>query len=197
MARIDGRLLLSSSRDGVTWSEPTSIGDAPTSISDLEAVLFKGKFFVFYDPAVLNCITGDGRHWASSTPVASYCSSQGWAQMSSVSAAVSQGIDRVVWIDTRFTRSDDGDNFLSRNPWSGDPTWSNNDVLSLPLRSLGGGSSEKALPVRLTPDLAYARSVRAKATPQGLYVMWIGRAKVGKALDSFHEPPMLFLVVLT
>ncbi|HMI31272.1 MAG TPA: hypothetical protein VK527_05995, partial [Candidatus Limnocylindrales bacterium] len=104
-----------------------------------------------------------------------------------------------VWIDTRFTRSDETpDNFLSRNPWtSGDPNWSNNDVLSLPLTTfVGRSSAHNAQPVRLTPELAYANRVRVKATSQALYVVWAGRAKVGKKLDTFRELPMLFLVVL-
>jgi hypothetical protein len=194
---VGGFILISESTDrGLSWSPPRVIGRAGNTVRDFEAVWFRGRFVILYDIWVLYSLSGNGKTWTLSAPVASYRSWSRRATMSSVAAAVTGNDNRVVWIDTRYRQSDvTSKNITTFNPWkSGDPDWANNDILSLSLGHLLDRSGKAAgQPIRLTPHLSYISKVRVAATSQQLYVVWAGRAKVGKKLDTFREPPMLFI----
>jgi hypothetical protein len=110
---------------------------------------------------------------------------------------------RLVWIDTRFRKSDrHWWNPLGGVPWSDDPDWKNNDVLTIAVSDIVALSvspvKANALiaPSRLTEQLSYANSARVRASRTRLFALWSGRSKVGKRLDTFGQKPRMFYTTL-
>jgi hypothetical protein len=111
---------------------------------------------------------------------------------SSIEPATRGDSGQVIWIDTRFGRTDRSPlNPLGGVPWSDSPDWPNNDVFALPLRAIlhAGTGAEKLTPVRLTNDLSLTRCVRAHATADAVYVVWAGWTKIDRA-GSYRAAPM-------
>jgi hypothetical protein len=111
----------------------------------------------------------------------------------SISAAARGAAGQVVWIDTRYGRSD---------LWMGlllhPNSWANSDVFALPLAQVvqRGPAAARMRPVRLTKDLSNATMVRAHAGEKRLYVVWAGRSKVGREVTSAGKPPEIFYTTL-
>ena len=110
---------------------------------------------------------------------------------------------RLVWIDTRFRKTDrHWWNPLGGVPWSDEPDWKNNDVLSVAVSDVfalsAGRIQPKAgtAPARLTEELSYASCARVRASKTRLFVLWSGRTKVGKRLDTYAQRPRLFYTTL-
>lgn len=56
--------------------------------------------------------------------------------------------------------------------------------------------SDKLEPTRLTKDLSYAEFVRARAGKARVYVVWSGRSRVGKEIESANQSPEIFYTTL-
>jgi len=188
---------------GRTWSPLTEIKGLPDwgapdgSIHDLAAAQGHGKIVAFYAGREVFAFESqsDGR-WSAPAPACP--ASKGLfvspSTVSSVCAASTEGAGVLLWIDTRFARTDRP--FAS--PLSGQPDWSNNDVLMLPLSRFDGGDwrGRARDPQRLTHDLSYAERLRVRAGEHYVYALWSGLRVVGKHLDSFQSPPRLFFARL-
>jgi hypothetical protein len=194
------------------WSAPVEIGplstpgasrngsDKPEGVGEMEVARLGGRLLVFFTSQVIYATASrpDGS-WAPCTAVAPEERSATWSgcAMASPTAAVADEAGLLVWIDTRYRHTDRTlANPLGGVPWSDNPDWADNAVLALPLAealSPAAGTLSRGI-VRLTGDLAYARVVRARAGAKSIYVVWAGRAKVGKNLDSYGVPPCLFTV---
>jgi hypothetical protein len=210
---IEGKLYYLRSDDaGASWSEPVDmlaagIGASASGHGDLQSIQGiemiadrrVGGIKVFYNETnVYATESVDGREWsppvqinrgARMGPGASYRSK-------SIGAAIADSGGRIVWIDTRHRKSDRRWlNPLGGFPWSDDPDWSNNDIMMLPLKAVGAGppaTRSIATAERLTPDKSFASVVRVRASADSLLVVWSGRRKVGKRLDTYGEKPRLF-----
>ena len=202
-------LMLRSGDDGMTWSQPREvwpIGDAARFpfIEQLDATIVEGTIVVFYRAGVLFSLRSTGpTSWTSPVRVAvppPSPSTRSYQAYSPSCASNGHG-GRVAWIDTRFTRSEQtAVNPLGGIPWSDQPEWANNDVFSLPLRpyaEIADGSVPAAPPIRHTPDLSQASSVRTAIHGNSAYVIWAGRAKVGRSARDAGEVPQLFYVTIS
>lgn len=97
-----------------------------------------------------------------------------------------------MWIDDRYRRTDRTLlNPLGGIPWSDYPDWPNNDILSISVEDLIR-TPQTATPEILTPNMSYASRLRTRVAGDKVYVMWVGRKKVGKNLDSAGAPPAVF-----
>jgi hypothetical protein len=210
---VHGKLYYLRSDDaGVGWSEPVDVLAAgtgapthgqsdPQAIQGIEIIVDRhiGGIMVLYaDAHVYVTESPDGRRWSPPVrvsrrrrrgPGATYGSR-------SVGAATADSGGRIVWIDTSHRRSDRSWlNPLGGFPWSDDPDWSNNDIMMLPLGAVRARvSAARSIPTpeRLTPDQSFVRVVRVRASADSWLVVWSGRRKVGRRLDTYGERPRLF-----
>jgi len=195
-----------SSDHGATWSLPQAIAtlglhdgharqSGNGSISHLDAVRLKNHILIFYNAAWLYAAKSrDGTSWSDASTLIGVRSWLGPAQTTSVAAVASGDRGQLIWIDSRFQHSDRTLLNPWGLPWFLDADWVDNDVLALPL-SLTLRPIEEvtaAKPVRLTRELSFAARVRAKASGNRVYVMWPGRARVGRHLDSAGKPSTIF-----
>lgn len=206
--RVDANLFESRSKDhGTTWSFPQALatlglhgGELRKSgngyISHLDAVRLRNQFLVFYNAAWLYAAkSADGTSWSDASMLIGVRTWLGSAATASVTAASSGDRGQLIWIDTRFQHSDRTPLNPWGLPWFLDPDWRDNDVLALPLslvlRQFPNLTGAK--PIRLTRELSFAAGVRARAGAKRVYVVWPGRARVGKRLDSARKQPTIFI----
>lgn len=202
----NGRLFYASSRNGGrTWSRLCVVGvlgiinnraraEGNGYVSHLDAIRFRGRFYLLYNASWLYMTSSaDGLRWSEATVLVGVRRTwEGSARNSSVAAAVYRDHGRVLWIDERFQRTDSSPTNPFGFHWLMNPNWANNDVLSMPIAAL----TRTVKPTRLTPNLSYASALRAIATRDRVYALWIGRAKVGRELTSYGSPPSLFIASL-
>ena len=200
-ARVTGWLYQSSSRDKAkTWTQPDSSGFAG-GIFEFEAAIAGNERSIFRENQGLRCSRWQGGAWCSiywvaqpkDNPLSNY------NRVSSINAATRGDKGQLVWIDTRYQRSDQALlNPLASIPWVSDPDWENNDVLAAPFSEVIRDSAiAKTLqPMRLTKNLSYAEFVCARAEKDRVYVVWSGRSKVGKDITSANQPPEIFYTTL-
>lgn len=84
---------------------------------------------------------------------------------------------QVIWVDTRFGRTDRTPlNPLGGIPWSDAPDWPNNDVFALPIEKIlqAGDDAGHLVPLRLTRDLSVTQCLRAHTTSRSVYAVWAG-----------------------
>jgi hypothetical protein len=215
---IEGKLFYLRSDDGgVTWSSPieasvgarkgaTSSGsDDVQTLGNIELLPAPGRLYAFYhDTLLFMTHTTDGTNWSPAVEIGyeGRPASLAAYHSDSASAAAVGNHGRLAWIDTRFRKTDRGRNPLGGVPWSDDPDWKNNDVLSIPVSDLlapsASGAQVKAqsAPERLTEQLSYANAVRVRASKTRFFLLWSGRSKVGKQMDTFGRKPQLFYTIL-
>jgi len=207
-SRVTGWLFHSSSRDkSKTWTNPDSSG-YDDGIFEFDAAITGNEKSVFQagHPRLsrlqgLRCARWQGGAWSSSYGVAKakdapFCSDN---RVTSINAATHGDKGELVWIDTRYQRTEQALlNPLAWLPWVGDPGWENNDVLAAPFSEVLRDSAiaETLQPMRLTKDLSYAEFVCARAEKDRVYVVWSGRSKVGKEITSANQPPEIFYTTL-
>lgn len=108
----------------------------------------------------------------------------------------------VVWIDSRFTKTDrKWWKPLGGWPWSDQPDWSNNDIFlmgaSTIQRLLQSSKPEQISQndyIRITPPLSVADVVRIHTLKQDYIVMWTGRWQIGGSKNSPKESNEIFMV---
>jgi len=197
-ANMTGWLFHSSSRDRAkTWMNPDSSG-YPGGIFEFEAAIAGRERSVFREGQGLCCARWQGGTWSSSDWVAQPNTDplSNYQRVSSINAATRGDRGQLVWIDTRYQRSDRTLlNPLAWIPWVSDPGWENNDVLAAPFSKVTRGAS-KLQPARLTQDLSYAEFARARAVKDRVYVVWSGRSRVGKEIESANQSPEIFYTTL-
>ena len=130
----------------------------------------------------------------------------GYQRVSSINAATRGGKGQLVWIDARYQRTDQTLlNPFASIPWVSDPGWENNDVLAASFSEVIRDSTivtrdntvaAAPQPTRLTNDLSYAEFVRARAMGNRVYVVWSGRSRVGKEIESANRSPEIFYTTL-
>ena len=160
----------------------------------MEAVKLRDRLLVFFStPVLLGMSLGPGGAWSELSAIWPFDGPRGNSALAPSAAAVDDR-GHVVWIDNRFRELD----AFPANVLSDQPYWADNDVFALPLSSLMRSSAEasRLVPLRLTRDLQYAKRIRARNGERGVYVIWTGRAKVGKNLRSADAPPTFFIAVL-
>lgn len=193
-SRVTGWLYQSSSKDkGRTWTNPDSSG-FPGGIFEFDAAIQGDERFVFREGQGLRCSRWQGGAWSPDYGVA-----QTNGRTVSINAATRGGKGQLVWIDTRYQRTDQALlNPLAWIPWVSNPGWQNNDVLAAPLSNVLRGSAvaNTLQPMRLTKNLSYAEFVCARAEKDRVYVVWSGRSKVGKEITSANRPPEIFYTTL-
>ena len=215
---IEGKLFYLRSDDGgITWSAPveasvgarkgatSSGGGDMQTLGSIELLPAPGRLYAFYhDTLLFMTYTTDGTNWSPAVEIG-YKGPQGTlatyhSDSVSVAAAGSQG--RLAWVDTRFRKTDRDRNLLGGVPWSDDPDWKNNDILSIPvsdflaLTTSGAQVKAQSVPDRLTEQLSYANTVRVRASKTRFFILWSGRSKVGKQMDTFGRKPRLFYTTL-
>ena len=216
---IAGKLFYLRSEDtGITWSAPVeaSVGAAKGATSSgsggiqtlgtIELLPTPERLYAFYhDSGLFMTHTKDGSDWSPAVELGGPGRPESSASFhsDSVSVAAIGGGGRLVWIDTRFRKSDrHWWNPLGGVPWSDETDWKNNDVLSIPVSDVvalsAGPVQAKALsaPARLTEQLSYANSARVRASRMRVFVLWSGRSKVGKRVDTFGQKPRMFYTTL-
>lgn len=195
---VTGWLFHSSSRDKAkTWMNPDSSG-FPGGIFEFEAAIAGNERSAFRERQGLRCMRWQGGAWSSSDWVAQPKTDplSNYERVSSINAATRGDKGQLVWIGTRYQRSDQTLlNPLAWIPWVSDPGWENNDVLAAPFSKVTRGA-DKLRPARLTQDLSYAEFVRARAGKARVYVVWSGRSRVGKRIDSANQSPEIFYTTL-
>ena len=217
--RVAGKLFYMTSNDrGITWSAPVdaSLGSTKGATSSrtvgmqtlggIELLSTSSHLYAFYhDTLLFMSSSADGSNWSPAVEITGNRSNAGLADFisSSVSIAGAGNQARIAWIDTRFRNSDRHSwSLLDKLPWSDDnPDWLNNDIFTLKLSDIlsTANTQPQAIPAptRLTGPLSYANLLRARASSAHLFLLWSGRSKVGKRLDSFNQPPGLFYTSLT
>lgn len=205
--RVDANLFESRTNNhGATWSSPRVLAtlglqdgqlrkSGNGSISHLDAVRLKNQILVFYNAAWLyTAKSTDGTSWSEASTLIGVRTWLGSAATASVAAAATEGRGQLIWIDNRFQHSDRTPLNPWGLPWFLDADWVDNDVLALPLSLVSGPLPvvTEAKPIRLTRELSFAAQVRARASGKRVYVVWSGRARVGKHLDSAGKPPSIF-----
>jgi hypothetical protein len=200
-ARVTGWLFQSSSRDKAkTWTNPDSSGYLG-GIFEFEAAIAGNERSVFRENQGLRWARWQGGAWSSSYWVAQPKDAplSNYNRVSSINAATHGDKGQLVWIDTRYQRTDQALlNPLASIPWVSDPDWENNDVLAAPFSEVIRDSAiaDTLQPMRLTKDLSYAEFVCARAEKDRVYVVWSGRSKVGKDITSANQPPEIFYTTL-
>ena len=215
---VEGKLFYLRSDDaGVTWSSPVeaSLGAAKGATAsgsgEIQAVkkieLLPGPerlYALYHDTLLFMTHTSDGRTWSPSVEIGRHGRSESIANFTSESVSAAAVGDRgsLVWIDTRFRKSDRKSwNPLGGVPWSDEPDWVNNDILIIPASDVfalagSGARAVQSSPGRMTEQQSYAHTVRVRASKSQLFVLWSGRSKVGKRLDTFGQRPRLFYTTL-
>ncbi len=200
-ARVTGWLWHASSRDKAkSWTNPDSIG-YPGGIFEFEAAIAGNERSVFREGQGMCCARWQGGAWSSSYWVAQPKTDplSNYQRVSSINAATRGDKGLLVWIDSRYQRLDHPLlHPLAWIPWVSNPGWENNDVLAA---SFSEAIRDRAIartlqPMRLTKDLSYAEFVCARAVKDRVYVVWSGRSKVGKSIESANQPPEIFYAVL-
>lgn len=205
VSRISTRIFLARSGDaGATWSPLREIKGLPDwsspegSIGSIAAARSEGMTVVAFAGHELFAVRSEADgSW--STPIRFCRAPVGWVHPSSSPSTVSMVASRdggwVLWIDTRYARTD--------RPFSGFPfsdrlDWANNDVLVLPLSKLNSAHwpDTTCAPQRLTKDLSFAKQLRVRPGAGRIYALWSGLEKVGRSLEEFKSPPRLFFGVL-
>lgn len=200
-ARVTGWLFHASSRDKAkSWTNPDSIGYAG-GIFEFEAAIAGNERSVFREGQGMCCARWQRDAWSPSYWVAQPKTDplSNYQRVSSINAAIRGDKGQLVWIDSRYQRSDQGLlNPLASIPWVSHPDWENNDVLAAPFSEVIRDSAiaDTLQPMRLTKDLSYAEFVRARAEKDRVYVVWSGRSKVGKDITSANQPPEIFYTTL-
>lgn len=216
---VSGKLFYLRSEDrGVTWSLPVeaslgaSKGETSSrkaelqSLGSIELLPTQAGLYAFYRETLLFMTHSlDGSDWSPAIKISPQQSSVISASLASNSASSTVACDRgrLVWIDAHFRRTDRRWwNPLGGVPWSDDnPDWVNNDILTIPLSDLSESANKAQVKLnrdatRLTEPLSYARVVRARASRSRFFILWSGRRKVGKRLDTFGQKPELFYTAL-
>ncbi len=199
-ANVTGWLYHSSSRDRAkTWTNPDSSGYAG-GIFEFEAAIAGNERSVFLERQGLRRARWQGGAWSSSDWVAQVKDHplSGYQRVGSINAATRGGKGQLVWIDARYQRSDRTlFNPLAWIPWVSQPDWENNDVLAASFSEVRDRKIATTLePTRLTKDLSYAEFVRARAVRDRVYVVWSGRNRVGKEIESANQSPEIFYTTL-
>jgi hypothetical protein len=200
-ANVTGWLFHSSSRDRAkTWMNPDSSG-YPGGIFEFEAAVAGNERSVFLERQGLRRARWQGGAWSSSDWVAQVKDHplSGYQRVSSINAATRGGKGQLVWIDARYQRTDQTLlNPLAWIPWVSEPDWENNDVLAASFSEVIRDRTIAATvePTRLTNDLSYAEFVRARAMRDRVYVVWSGRSRVGKSIESANQSPEIFYTTL-
>jgi hypothetical protein len=207
-ANVTGWLYHSSSRDRAkTWTNPDSSGYAG-GIFEFEAAIAGNERSVFLERQGLRRARWQGGAWSSSYWVAQVKDRplSGYQRVSSINASTRGGKGQLVWIDARYQRTDQTLlNPLASIPWVSDPDWENNDVLATSFSEVIRDSTiltrdytiaPTIQPTRLTNDLSYAEFVRARAMRGRVYVVWSGRSRVGKSIESANQSPEIFYTTL-
>jgi hypothetical protein len=200
-AEVTGWLFHVSSRDrGISWTNPDSSG-YPGGIFEFEAAIAGNERSMFREGQGLCCARWQGGAWSSSDWVAQPKTAplSNYQRVSSINAATRGDEGQLVWIDTRYQRTDQTLlNPLTWIPWVSNPGWENNDVLAAPFSKVtrGPSISDRLQPTRLTQDLSYAEFVRARAGRARVYVVWSGRSRVGKEIESANRSPEIFYTTL-
>ena len=214
---IKGQLFYLRSEDGgSTWSAPLELaangeqGRPPEkvttqSIQGIELLATRQRLYAFYRASTLFMIsTADGLNWSPAVEIAP-AGLRGTVPDNSLSASIVSGSDDgwLAWIDTRFRKSDRRWwNPLGGMPWSDDPDWVNNDILGIRISEIPGSSkgAAKEQPSdpasRLTEPLSFADSIRLLGSDKRVFLLWAGRRKVGKRVDTFDEASRLFFTTL-
>jgi hypothetical protein len=205
---VTGWLFHSSSRDRAkTWTNPDSSG-FPGGIFEFEAAIVGNERSVFREGQGLRRARWQGGAWSSSYWVARVKDAplSRYQRVSSINAATRGGKGQLVWIDARYQRSDQTLlNPFAWIPWVSNPGWENNDVLAAPISEVIRDSTiltqdntiaATPEPIRLTKDLSYAEFVRARAMRDRVYVVWSGRSRVGKEIESANRSPEIFYATL-
>lgn len=208
-AREDAGIFWSRLKGDSTWSEPQRIvtlgmlhgkwrEEGNGYVSRIDAAQLGDGLVLSYNAQKLYWTRFDHGKWAQVSPIAL---DKGWlgpAPTSSASLAVANRGGWLLWVDERFRHSDRTQTNPLGFPWFYDPDWSNNDVLALPIYALSkmGARSSEAQPLRLTRDLSYAGPIRARTAGDRAYLVWAGRERVGRELDSLGRPPTIFLMEL-
>jgi hypothetical protein len=200
-ARVTGWLFHSSSGDKArTWTNPDSSG-YQGGVSEFDVAIAGSERSVFREIQGLNCARWQEGAWSSSYGVAqiNVAPFTNYYRATSINAATNGDKGQLVWIDTRYQRTEPVLlNPFAWIPWAGDPGWGNNDVLAVPYSEVirDGAIAKTLQPMRLTKDLSYAEFVRARAERDRVYVVWSGRSKVGKDITSANQPPEIFYTTL-
>jgi hypothetical protein len=212
---VAGRLFYLRSDDrGTSWSSPVeaSVGAAKGATSSgnsgiqtlgtIELLPTPERLYAFYhDSGLFMTRTKDGSDWSPAVELGGQGRTESSANFhsDSVSVAAIGGAGRLAWIDTRFRKSDrHWWSPLGGVPWSDETDWKNNDVFTVTVSDVVGLSAvsvpakSPSAPARLTEQLSYANSVRVRASKTRIFVLWSGRSKVGKRLDTFGQKPRLF-----
>lgn len=194
-----GRLLLSRSDNGGTsWGAPVDVGRGwtdrfPRRAEEFAAVTLKDRLLVAISTPILlgTSMDSDGV-WSEMTEIAPFRGAEGNMAWSPTAAAV-DSLGQLVWIDDRWRNRDS-----NLNPLNDHPDWADNDVLAAPLSGLMRSASvdSRLAPVRLTSDLQFAQQVCARSWNGKIYVIWTGRARVGKGIRSGGSPPCFFMAIL-
>lgn len=184
---------------GNTWSTNRVREDIDFSqmISSIKIIIGpEHTLWVFY-------ISGRNLFMQSANKV----SRPGWGQpvrLSSHMPALVEGIGgntpRVLWVDPRFR----GQEWWGRIPFhqlfrpSDTPDWRNNDIFIADPRQ---HSEEHAAEQRITLPFSYTdpfiANLRSVVLDSTLYLLRIGRSKVGYTLDQFGAKPELFVHEIT
>ena len=200
-ANVTGWLFHSSSRDKArTWTTPDSSG-YPGGIFEFEAAIAGNERSMFREGQGLRGSRWQEGAWSSSDWVArpEGAPLSGYGRVGSINAAARGNEGQLVWIDTRYQRTDQTLlNPFAWIPWVSQPDWENNDVLAAPFSKVtrGGSIADRLQPTRLTRDLSYAEFVRAHAGGARVHVVWSGRSRVGKHLESANQSPEIFYTSL-
>lgn len=166
---------------------------AEGGIHDLTGAAGSGRLMIFYAGNEVLALGRMGANPESAPAPVCHESremSKSPSTVSSVTAVDAGTQGALVWIDTRYARTDRP----FANPFSAQPDWSNNDVICLPLSRFRSNGWHKAQcqPQRLTRDLSYASHISVRASTTNAYALWSGLERVGKHLEDFKAPPRLF-----
>lgn len=202
---------LESSDEGATWSVPAMVLPPPISQAragpsriDALAISVTGpeRLLLFSGYGIFAMRSADGRRWSTPSALADYATrfSEGTAESGPLALAPGpRDGQALAWIDARFRKSDRRWwNPLGGFPWSDDsPYWRNNDVFIARLPNAGtAGAGDALQPRRITRAPAYARTLALQALPNRLILLWAGRPRVGRTLDSFGASPALYYTVI-
>ena len=202
-----GRLFTCLSRDaGEHWGSPTEIGPlttpgasqsgstAPGIITELDVLHLGPRWVVLFNSSALYSIhSTELGSWGPCARIAGPPKAGYRTKSPAAAAADDKGL--VAWIDTRFVRKVSALEALARGaPPSEAPEWANNDVLAVPGSALLDDPTAvlNIRPLRLTHELSYASSLAAVTNGNRVHLVWGGRERVGRGLQSAMRPPVLF-----
>jgi hypothetical protein len=188
--------------DSSEWPEEVYSPPNSSSVYEYAAAEFGDLRVAFAGNWTLHCVTwlrGDSTRVSRSVaevPERWFSASR---STSCIEAAVGGDGGQVVWIDTRYGRTDRTPlNPLGGIPWSDAPDWGNNDVFALPIAKIiqGGSGVGKLVPSRLTRDLSFTQCLRAHATSRAVYVAWAGWSRYRRDHSHRDTPPSMWYTTL-